>query len=203
MYCLERGFESTEDHPGGLEKDEYDEYSLHFLAIDDDQNAAGTARLILPSELGFPAEKHCRFSVDVSRIPRNAIAEISRLAISRMYRRRVLDGLYGESELYTGGKVLGDRRRCNVILLGLLKLLYRESKWRGITHWYAVMEEGLAGLLGHYGFHFVQIGERVDYHGIRAPYLARIADIERQVALTRPEVFRFFTDWERGAVLCA
>ncbi len=197
VYCLECGYESPEDYPDGLETDEYDRYSVHFLAVDGDQNVVGTVRLILHSELGFPIEKHCRFHVDVSKIPHNTLAEISRLAISKMYRRRAYDRLYGESELHMKKPNLYERRHRHEILLGLLKVMYRESKWLGLTHWYAVMEDSLFELLKRYGFLFNRIGEKVDYHGIRAPYVARIGNIESLIARTRPELFQFFTDWKR------
>ena len=45
VYCEERGFEKPEDHPDGLERDEYDEYSVHFAAIEKGtQEVVGTIR---------------------------------------------------------------------------------------------------------------------------------------------------------------
>ncbi len=102
VYCDECGFEKPEDHPNGLETDEFDEVSSHFCAFNrDTREIIGTARIILPSEKAFPIEKH--FSIDrktVAAIDHNKIGEISRLAISKDFRRRVIDNaIYAENQV--------------------------------------------------------------------------------------------------------
>ncbi len=197
VYCNESGFESPEDHPDGLERDEYDAHSTHFIAINPAGKIVGSVRLIRYSELGFPIEKYCNPSIDTSRLPKDKVVEISRLAISKAYRRRDLDGLYGT---YGGdGKGSGLKRRDDRpnMILGLFKALYRESKWLGIVNWYVAMEKSLYLLLRRYGFDFYAAGVEVEYHGRRKPYISRIGNLESTIAKERPEVFRFFTDWPR------
>ena len=203
VYCLECDFESPEDHPGGLESDEFDKHSVHFIAIDSQDNIVGTVRLIRDSEIGFPIERFCKIDIDTSRIPRDGIAEISRLAISKMYRRRAGDGIYamsGAVEDPPEQQYSYNRRRRPEIVLGLLKALYRESKWQGVVNWYAAMEKPLFALLKRYGFVFREIGEETHYHGLRTPYIARIGNIESTIARTKPDLFHFFTDWDRAPV---
>jgi N-acyl amino acid synthase of PEP-CTERM/exosortase system len=202
VYCTECGFEDPKDHPEGLEKDDFDEHSAHFVAIDRVGKIIGTVRLVLDSELGFPVEKFCNLEIDTSRIPKDGLGEISRLAISKIYRRRSGDGVYGASDGTKGledRKAVDRRRKHPAIVLGLLKALYRESKWRGTVNWYAAMEKPLHILLKRYGFVFNPIGDEVHYHGHRTPYIARIGAIESEIAKRRPELFHLFTDWDRAS----
>ena len=198
VYCVECGYESSEDHPGGSEKDEYDEHAVHFIALDRNGHIVGTVRLVTASEIGFPIERFCKTKLDTTLVPRESAVEVSRLAISKLYRRRTGDGLYGATSAEGDGASTGHRRRPEIVL-GLYKALYRESKWLGVVNWYAVMEKSLFHLLKASGVVFNQIGEVTDYHGNRIPYIARLSNIERQIAQTRPELFRFFTDWERDS----
>ncbi|UCC60437.1 MAG: methyltransferase domain-containing protein [Dehalococcoidia bacterium] len=54
VYCVELGFEPQND--SGLETDEYDEYAMHFLAIDQDNQPIGTLRAVEENPLGFPMD---------------------------------------------------------------------------------------------------------------------------------------------------
>jgi len=201
VYCVECDYESPDDHPGGLETDEYDAHSIHFIAIDSAKNIVGSVRLIKFSELGFPIEKYCSLSMDTSRLPKDKILEISRLAISKDYRRRGADGLYGtyKGDIKNNGNGFKRRDHRPNIILGLFKAMYRESKWLGIVNWYVAMEKSLYILLRRYGFDFYAVGAEVEYHGLRRPYISRIGNIESTIAKERPEVFSFFTDWPRRA----
>ena len=92
VYVNEWGFEASHDHPEGLEYDDFDEHSVHIYARSDDgSHVIGTIRMILNSPLGFPIERH----FDIQGIPlgidRNSVAEISRLAVSKEFRRRAID----------------------------------------------------------------------------------------------------------------
>jgi N-acyl amino acid synthase of PEP-CTERM/exosortase system len=82
------------------------------------------------------------------------------------------------------------RRKCeHQLVRGLYVSLYRESKLRGLTHWFTVMAKGLYVILKRWGISFVQIGPARDYHGIRAPYLISIESIERSLQRNDPALF--------------
>lgn len=198
VYCEEWGFERPEDHPKGVETDEYDEHSIHFAALRDGQ-LVGTVRMILNSEKGFPIEKHCKIDVDLSTLDRDKICELSRLAISKEYRRRAEDALiHGNIDKYTSintsTSTTGERRRRQEIVIGLYKRIYVMSKKMGITHWYAVMARGLYLLLRRMGIFFVPIGPEVFYHGFRTPYLGSIEEMERQMSKANVELMQEFTE---------
>lgn len=237
VYCQEWGFEKPENYPDRLEMDDYDKNSLHFAAKDDSGKIVGTVRLILGSSQGFPAEKYCEIDTDRNKIPGERIAEISRLAISREYRKRSEDKyIYGPDEerrtigggfeqsfkfqnnkrgyqnnksnyrraddRYRYNKYAAprarngeqsDRRSKHELITSLYKAIYHESKRRELTHWYAVMTKGLLIFLKKFGFSFDPIGDPVDYHGIRTPYLGVIKKIEEEVQNNNPEVYAEFT----------
>jgi N-acyl amino acid synthase of PEP-CTERM/exosortase system len=196
-YCEEWGFEKPEDHPGGIEYDEYDKYSVHFAATKNSDHLIGTIRLILNSEKGFPIENHCKIDEDLSHLDRNKLAEISRLAISKEYLRRAEDSLIFKDKMEHQPELTNipiERRKRQEIVCGLYKSIYKESKERGLTHWYAVMAKGLYLLLKRFSITFVPIGPDVDYHGPRTPYLSCIDDIERQVSMQNPELYSYFMD---------
>jgi N-acyl amino acid synthase of PEP-CTERM/exosortase system len=197
VYVNEWGFEVPEDHPGGLEQDEYDQHSIHFyVSPRHSDDVIGAARVILGSERPLPIERH----FDISQLPpgvrREQVAEISRLAVSKEFRCRAIDhAIFGEPAAakslhspMTNSRYF--RRQFEQELVrGLYLSLYRDSKLRGVTHWFAVMAKGLHVILKRWGISFVQVGPARDYHGIRAPYLVSIESIERSLEKYNPALY--------------
>jgi N-acyl amino acid synthase of PEP-CTERM/exosortase system len=196
VYCEEWGFEKAADHPWGLETDEYDPYSVHMGAFSQESGQLiGTIRIILNSELGFPIEKHCLFDTDLHWLNRDRVAEISRLAVSKEYRRRAVDNL-----MYNDGQLAADHREMILklqekrkqefyIIMGLYTCMYLESIKMGLTHWYAVMARGLRILLKRMNIQLLPIGPEVYYHGLRIPYLGVIDEIVNKVSNEKAEFF--------------
>jgi N-acyl amino acid synthase of PEP-CTERM/exosortase system len=198
VYCDEWGFEKPEDHPGGLEFDQYDAQSVHIGALLKETGLLiGTIRIILHSNLGFPIEKHCHFDKDLSWLDKARIGEISRLAVSKDYRRRAVDKL-----LYNDGQGFDERyisrdqdeRRKNefLIIMGLYICMYKESLALGLTHWYALMARGLYILLSRTGIDFQQAGPQLEYHGVRIPYIGSIPDIHDKLRMGKAEYFETY-----------
>ena len=99
VYCEEWGFERPEKYPGRQETDEFDKHSVHFAAMDDSGKMVGTIRLILFSPDGFPLEKHCDVDISAEGVSVESTAEVSRLIISKDYRKRTEDKyIYGPDE---------------------------------------------------------------------------------------------------------
>lgn len=200
VYCLERDFLSPEKYPGGLESDEDDSRSVHFAARNRDGVVAGTARLVLGSSgEALPFEEHCPASVDFSPPPPTFTAEVSRLAVSKAYRRRVGDTPYGVNARELGKPAgnpdgVGRERRSNapLLVLGLYRQMYRYSREHGIRYWYAAMERSLARVLGLYGFDFKPIGEERDYYGPVRPYLGDLDLLEKELQASNPALLAWF-----------
>lgn len=161
IYCLEKGYESKEKYPDATEMDEYDVYSIHFVAKVHDE-AVGTVRLILNNPLGFPAEKYCKTDITAFRIKKEQTVEISRFAVS--------------NSLAT---ILQFDR--TLVLFGLFREMYYETKRLGIENFCAAMGKGLQRLLGKYGIIFFAVGPTVDYHGPRSLHVAAVNNIEQSV----------------------
>ena len=215
VYIDEWGFEKPEDHPDGLEHDSFDDNSVHFAAIDRKQGKLiGTVRIILESPRGFPIQHHCTIDQELQRrvaaktpdVSRSRYGEISRLAVSKDYRRRSLDDLILDGQYYDDVERLIAQREANIaeagyvsverrrqqdtaIVMGLYRCLCMASRELQLTHWYVVMARGLHVLLKRTGFFFEPIGPEKEYHGIRRPYLGYLQETLRGI----PELYQLYT----------
>jgi N-acyl amino acid synthase of PEP-CTERM/exosortase system len=198
VFCVERGFLPCEDYPGQLESDAYDAHALHFLASHLHGEPAGTARLVLNSPLGLPMVPHCpldagfRFLADPQHPLRHRYAEISRLAVSRGFRRRQGDTVYGglpRTNRTPDPRAAPSTTPPNDVpemVSGIFRLIYQESKRHGVTHWVVAMERSLQIVLQRMGFPFSPIGPEADYYGPVRPYMAEIAALERNIGQLKP-----------------
>lgn len=167
VYCLERGYESPEDHPCGLEHDEYDQYSIHFIAKVCDV-PVGTVRLITPNPLDLPVERYCRVDAHSICHGSSKIAEISRLAVS--------------SEAV---------RQCSIskgyVTSRLIKELFQANRLFNldINYVFVVMSQALERRMQRCGIGFIKAGEPVEYHGIRTPYYAVTGELMQRLSKNR------------------
>jgi N-acyl amino acid synthase of PEP-CTERM/exosortase system len=203
VYCVERGFLPACDYLDGLESDEFDAHSLHFGVCNTAGELVATARLVQASHMGFPMQRHCvLFDEMVGDIHEKNVVEISRLAVSRNYRRRKDDGLYGlrNPPGSTNGQTAAEsqeRRSSENAVFYLYQSIYQASKRAGITHWLAAMERALQRLLFMYGFPFRPIGPEADYFGPITPYIMALADFDRNILDRRiPLLANFLADLE-------
>jgi N-acyl amino acid synthase of PEP-CTERM/exosortase system len=208
VYAVEHSFERAEDFPDGMERDAFDEQSLHSLLIHVPTGSiAGTVRLILPIVAGstrnLPIEHVCSEPVlqdDSPSLPRRSTAEVSRFAVPKSFRRRL-----GESGSPSGitdesieaeerrNREVADRRLAPHITLGLIQSLVEMSVEQGVTHWCAVMERALLRLLTKIGIHFTDLGPLVEYHGHRQPCYSDLRQLLERVRQERPDVWEILT----------
>ncbi len=103
VYCVENPFEDPARCPDGREIDEDDHRSVHTLLIHRRSGvAAGTSRLIMPrldGEGPLPIQRIVgrRKLKSVHRVPLHRIAEISRFAVSKDFRRRCGEARYPDA----------------------------------------------------------------------------------------------------------
>lgn len=205
VYALEFGFENPYDFPDKLEIDQYDKRSIHFAATNEFDEVIGTVRMIMNPEDGFPAEKAAELTGFDDRPERICMTEVSRLAVSKLLRRRPEDGIHGVESYITKsqGGILEDdeekrkevekenRRKRPVIILGLYRAVYQKCRELGITHMLIITEEKLFHALNKFGFVFKQVGDPVEYHGRRIPSAASWESIERYMLKNKPEILEF------------
>jgi N-acyl amino acid synthase of PEP-CTERM/exosortase system len=213
VYCLDREFENAVCFPDGREHDVYDTHSVHGLVRHQRTgNVIAGVRLVLsqprPERYPFPMEGVCLQALTpagrhvLKDVPRAQVAELSRFAVSREFRRRL-----GEADTPSG---VSDRiryidqadghRNLPYITLGLFAAIVRLSEAQGITHWMAVMEPALLRLLQRFGIRFKHVGHTVNYHGRRKPVFDEAANVLEGIKRERPDVWAFITDEGRYSV---
>jgi N-acyl amino acid synthase of PEP-CTERM/exosortase system len=200
VYCREMHFEREEDSPGGLEMDEFDARARHCLIRHRGSGQfAGCVRLVLADpqhpEAPFPFEKFCLKSIwhdilDVRNLPRHKIGEISRLAVTSAFRKRLgeIATPDGVATPTRNGNGQPERRHIPPIAIGLYFAVTAVGLLENLDGVFAMMEPRLARRLVHVGIKFSQVGSVVQYHGPRAPfYITR----ESLFANLKPEMRTF------------
>jgi N-acyl amino acid synthase of PEP-CTERM/exosortase system len=194
VYCVENPFENPADNADGLERDRYDEHSVHALLRHRvSGEPAGTIRLIMPqpSSYSLPMFELCRASRE--RLPAHSTAEFSRFAISKSFRRRAGDALYGQG--YSKAELAADGRRVIPhITLGLMMAAMEMGRDWEIDHVCAVMEPSLLRLLAKFGIYFTPIGSMIEHHGMRQPCYSKVSELMAGIQRERPEVWDLITD---------
>ena len=181
VYCNELGWEDPANFPDKLEKDIYDDVSRHCLLKHNRSGEyAGTVRMVMTHdsdrEPPIPLVSHCGDNLfdgplRPDRVPAGSYGEISRLALRAEFRRRS-----GEQHNPEGhGPQLfewtqDERRRFPHIALGLYLGASAVGLADGASGVYAMMEPRLARHLRFAGIRFDQVGEPIDFRGLRAPY---------------------------------
>ena len=197
VYCHECGFIKKEDYPDGIETDAWDAQSVHFAALSARGDLMGTLRMILPGKLPLPIQTRCPDVFKKIDVSQNDYTEISRLVISKNVRRRQGDELYYAPEIEDKSVVMGEGiffRRAKPMAFGIYRELYRESKRRGITRWFTIMEKSLYFLLRIHGFKFECIGPEIDFYGPVSPYVGRMDTIEQEVREKFEKFYQYFTE---------
>lgn len=184
VYCEELKYEP--ERPDRRESDEYDRHSLHCLIRSLKSGAfVGCTRLVLarPGEPLYPLpfEKTCAHSIDRSildprALPRDTIAEVSRLAVVSAYRlRRGERGKpVGLTEESFGTRVLP---RFPYIPVGLYLGTIELALAHGIDTLFVLTEPRLAVHFARLGVQIQQIGAAVEHRGARVPSAMSVSGI--------------------------
>ncbi|MGL1833261.1 PEP-CTERM/exosortase system-associated acyltransferase [Rhodocyclaceae bacterium SMB388] len=191
VYCEDLGFEPVREDR--RETDEFDRHSVHCLlrTSDPSHTLVGCTRLVLarpeaPDTL-LPFERACevnldRHTVDARALPRNRIAEVSRLAVCGTFRRRRGEANHAValSDSDFGTPAAPRFPFIPVALyLGTMAIALRE----GITQCFVLTEPRLAAHINRLGFALTGIGPPIEHHGTRVP---SVIDVQGSVAGIRP-----------------
>jgi len=178
VYCQEFEYEKLPEHMGEREMDEYDAQSSHCLLEHKASNRPiGCARLVLVDpqhlERPLPFWKYCPQAIDTSKFnpavfKPGQLAEFSRIAIIEEFRRREKIASRSSKPSVSHNRRYSDFPVIPVCLfLASLSMLLNSEAEYGV----AMMEPKLVRLLRKYGILFESIGNAVEYHGLRAPYI--------------------------------
>lgn len=198
VFCEEENFLDAKNYPDKLEIDDYDDHSIHILLRHRATNKfVGTVRLIRqdPSSVKkpFPIEKFSQIDsnlVDISKLPRQEVVEISRFAILKEYTRR-----RGKREGQVTAEAETDRRRFPNIGLALVVGIVRACAKYNFSHWLSIMDPTLNRLLSYYGSNLDPVGPLVDYHGMRRPYHIHLSEVLDRMYKKHRNVWELMTDY--------
>jgi len=182
VYCEDLGWEPMRSD--ARETDDYDVHSLHCLARSVVSGSfVGCVRLVLarPGDLmhPLPFEETCpealdRSIIDPATLPRERLAEVSRLAIVGEYRRR-------RGEERTPGKLedssfgTPEQPRFPYLLVGLYMAVFALAERHGLEKLFLLVEPRLARHLNHVGIRNEQIGRGAEHRGLRVPAMMDVA----------------------------
>jgi len=185
VYSKELGWEPENDLE--IETDECDDYSFHCL-IEHRRTKTniGCVRLVIPPvtdpDKPLPFEKNCMESarpdiLDSTTFRRGSFGEISRLAVLEEYRRRLKEKKkpYVLNEV-NPKTVFSEEERRNFpnIAIGLYLAAVALAEICNHRGLFVMMEPRLNKRLKRFGLPFEQVGDEMDYHGLRAMfYLAK------------------------------
>jgi N-acyl amino acid synthase of PEP-CTERM/exosortase system len=194
VYCEELAFEPI--RPDRRECDEYDAHSLHLLirSLKADR-FIGCARIIRtrPDDPDYPLpfERTCaatldRSIVDPARLPRETIAEISRLAVIAQFRRRRGDErrpvTLSETDFGTPSQP-----RFPYIPVGLYLGTIELARLNGIETLFVLTEPRLTNHFRKFGVNIETIGGAVEHRGQRIPSMMRTRSVlDNLWAIFRP-----------------
>jgi N-acyl amino acid synthase of PEP-CTERM/exosortase system len=178
VYCVEHAFEDPAQQVGEREIDHYDAHSVHAVLIyKPTEKVVGCVRLILPEASSGISRLPIRQLLDEDNRARldqydpARTAEISRYAVSKMFRRRQDERFF--PDVHTEDLPANDARRLVPhVSLGLVRGVGLLAADHGITTVSAAMAPALLRLLERFGMAFTLLGPPIDYHGLRQPCVA-------------------------------
>jgi N-acyl amino acid synthase of PEP-CTERM/exosortase system len=199
VYCVENQFLPAQAYPDHRERDEFDEHSLHAVLIHRPTNEiVGCVRLVLSHVDGRrrTTPLHALLGPEARRQldaydPRH-LAEISRYAVSKQFRRRAGEQLYPDTGLeQIGGP--DPRRLMPHISLGLFRAVGRLALQHDVATMCAAMAPSLLRLLERFSISFEHLGPAIDYHGVRQPCLAHTHVLRGELERQRKALAQFIT----------
>lgn len=207
VYCIDRPFEDPAHFQDKKEHDAYDPQSSHALIRHKATgHSVATVRLVMtgssPENSSLPMEEACvprmskRVREEIANTPRERIAEISRMAVSREFRKRLNEdkSATGVSDQANYSDRESGKRAVPYISLGLLAAIMKMSAENGITHWMAIMEPAQLRLLKRFGVEFDYVGPLLEYHGLRRPAFTSACTLIDGIKRRRPDVWALITD---------
>jgi N-acyl amino acid synthase of PEP-CTERM/exosortase system len=204
VFCIENNIFNSEDYPDGLEFDEFDQQSVHYLIRHRKSGVyAATTRLILPDadhpEKLFPIELHCGIDnvAMMQAFNRAHLGEISRFCVSKAFKKRK-DEVNSIAGIHAGWHpdcfTLNERRSFPHIAISLIACFIKASYENDIHYLFAAMEPSFFRFVSPLGISLNKIGPLVDYHGARCPAAIKISDLLDCVAEKNLDIWNLLTN---------
>jgi len=197
VYCEELGYEPQ--RPDRRESDEYDAHSLHVLIRSVKTGEfVGCTRIIRaqPQDPYYPLpfENICaatldRSIVDPAKLPRDTIAEVSRLAVIARFRKRKDEG---KKPVSISDQDFGTptQPRFPYIPVSLYLATVELARLNGINTLFVLTDERLASHFRKLGVDIQTIGAPVEHRGKRIPSIINASDIIKNLGVIFRPLYR-------------
>ncbi|WP_341676082.1 PEP-CTERM/exosortase system-associated acyltransferase [Niveibacterium sp. SC-1] len=203
VYCEELNWEPP--RPSGEECDNYDQFSLHCLMTrsEDPNNLVGCTRIVMPPpddpSRPLPFERSCADSIDrriidPTKLPRESIAEISRLAVRAQYRRRKGEDRQAVPIPEEEDRGTEQQPRFPYIPLGLYMASVALAHRRGIETLFVLTEPRLSSHFAKLGVEIIQIGTPIEHRGTRIPSMMQTSKIIKGLRFFMRPMYRTISD---------
>jgi len=205
VYCIETGFLNTQDYPDGLEFDDFDQRSIHYLIRHRKSGVyVASTRLILPDvnnpEKLFPLEQLCKIDNDavMQSIDKKHLGEVSRFCVSKAFKKR-------KNEANTIAPIVSDqqdyftpneRRTFPHLSLALIACCIKASYENDIHYIYVITDSPWIRFVSALGIKLIQIGPLAEgnYYGKRCPAMINITDMLNSVAEKNLDIWNLLTN---------
>ena len=197
VYCEELAYEPP--RPDRRESDEYDAHSLHVLIRSVKTGEfVGCTRIIRaqPQDPYYPLpfENICaatldRSIVDPAKLPRDTIAEVSRLAVIARFRKRKDEG---KKPVSISDQDFGTptQPRFPYIPVSLYLATVELARLNGINTLFVLTDERLASHFRKLGVDIQTIGAPVEHRGKRIPSIINASDIIKNLGVIFRPLYR-------------
>ncbi len=194
VYCKDTHFEDPICHPDGLERDEYDSVSAHFLVRSRETGEwVGAMRLVFGLLPELPLAKYGQFSTEFLRRPRQLYAEVSRLCVIEKYRgRQMRQVVMRRREADSRVVNIAERRREPEIVLGLIRAAHAYVEERGVRQGFFFVSDPLARILKRIPLNINAAGPASYHRGKRRPYFWDTDSLTASLAGEAPAVAEMF-----------
>ena len=204
VFCIDNKIFNSEHYPDGLEVDEFDQHSVHYLIRHRKSgDYAATTRLILPDannpEKLFQLELH--FEIDnvavMQPINRRYLGEVSRFCVSKTFKKRnneahTLAGI--DADWQPDNFTVNERRSFPHIAIALITCFIKASYENDIHYLFAAMEPAFYRFVSPLGINLTKIGPLADFHGLRQPAAIKITDMLDCVAEKNLDIWNLLTN---------
>ncbi len=186
VYCEDLGFEPIREDR--RETDEHDAHSVHCLlrTVDPAHRPVGCARVVMANpadrSIPLPFERACahaldRTIIDPAKLPRERIAEVSRLAVRKAYRRRKGEERLSASDVRDEDFGTAEQPRFPYIPVSLYMGTIAIAARHGVDTLFVLTEPRLAAHFAKLGVRITRIGGPIEHRGTRIPSMIDVQDV--------------------------
>jgi N-acyl amino acid synthase of PEP-CTERM/exosortase system len=206
VFVRENNFVDPDKFTLQREMDEFDKHAVHHLMFDrESRKAIGTVRVLLPQAehplTSFELQKYTDHPILQIENRAMGFAEISRLCMSRDFRRRPRDGSilpsYHEQEVSDSSlssKIPFFRRLIPYAPLGLMMAAYKTILEARILDVVTTADPSQFRSLKRLGLSYRVLGPRLQMMGTQQPFIFNLKSAFDVIAIENPESWEVITN---------